>query len=274
MKDLGIPIRPDVQLTDQATTELIEVLNNTIGKEAVAKLQAEEINHIGNFLLTLTATRLKIQKREQEKNMKLQKQEITTKTKFIFHGGETGRLNQHNANFYREWVATFDDDFIPTILLTYYAVEEDKWGEKEMQDKERFAAYTNNRKVNFIVAHTDLEIFKKQIEQADVIYVRGGSSQLVYEKMKPIKDEFLDLIQGKVYAGSSAGVMFLSHYARSHTTIQWQKFHGLLPIVSIVHWFDEYQQSLDEFKKEHNGKEGVEWEYLLIPETEFIIRYF
>jgi len=172
-------------------------------------------------------------------------------TKFILHGGETGVPNKHNEAFYQEWVKDFDNDKIPTILLVFFSRPDEIWGELEKSDRERFAKYTNNRKANFIVADSDMEKFKAQIRLADVIYFRGGKPEKIIDTMKTIKDDFLALIKGKIFAGSSAGVMFLSDYSRS-VDRGWDKWFGILPINSIVHYTDElHKESLEDFKKKN-----------------------
>lgn len=191
-------------------------------------------------------------------------------TKFILHGGETGVPNKHNEAFYQEWVKDFDDDKVPTILLVYFSRPDEIWNDLEKSDKERFAKYTNNREVKFIVADSDMEKFKKQIEEADVLYFRGGEPQKIVDTMGSIKDEFLSLIKRKVYAGSSAGVMFLSDYSRSADR-DWQQWLGLLPINSFVHYSEELKNELDGFIDSHAGNKN---EYILLPETEYIIKNF
>lgn len=192
-------------------------------------------------------------------------------TKYILHGGETGVPNKHNEAFYQEWVKDFDDDKVPSILLVFFSRPDEIWDKLEKSDKERFAKYTNNRKAKFTVADNDMGIFKKQIEEADVIYVRGGEPQKIVDTILTIKDEFLSLINGKVYAGSSAGVMFLSNYSRSADR-DWGKWLGLLPINSIVHYTEEiHKETLDKFKKENPDNNN---EYILLPETEFIVKNY
>lgn len=191
-------------------------------------------------------------------------------TKFILHGGETGIPNKHNEAFYKEWVKDFNIDKVPTILLVYFSRPDDIWNDLEKSDKERFAKYTNNRKVIFIVADSDMKKFKEQIKEADVLYFRGGEPQKIVDTIKSIKNDFLELIDGKIYAGSSAGVMFLSDYSRSANR-DWQKWLGLLPINSFVHYSKELKDELDEFINNHPDNNN---EYILLPETEYIIKTF
>lgn len=55
--------RPPLQLPENALSELKIILEQDIGKAALNKLTAAEINHIGCYLLTLTAIQLKIRLR-------------------------------------------------------------------------------------------------------------------------------------------------------------------------------------------------------------------
>ncbi len=191
-------------------------------------------------------------------------------TKYILHGGETGVPNEHNKAFYREWVKDFDSDFIPTILLVYFSRKSDEWEKLEGQDRERFARYTNERKTHFIVASNDTDTFRGQIKGADVVYARGGSSEDLIQALEPLKGELKRLLDGKVYAGSSAGVMVLSHYTRSPFE-DWKKGLDILPINSIIHYSESMGNDLGSFKKSHQDND---YEYLLLPETEFAVKYF
>jgi len=191
-------------------------------------------------------------------------------TKYILHGGETGIPNEHNKAFYQEWVKDFSNDFIPTILLVYFARPLEEWEKLKKQDKERFAKYTDNRSVNFVVADTDINKFQDQVKDADVIYVRGGSSETLMNVLMPIKDKLLSMLENKIYVGSSAGVMVLSDFTRSINT-DWKKGFGLLPINAFVHYSEELLEDLEFFKNNHKDNKS---EYLLIPETEFVIKLY
>ena len=191
-------------------------------------------------------------------------------TKYILHGGQTGVSNKHNEAFYQEWVKDFKNDFIPKILLVYFARQKEEWEKLEKQDKERFAKYTNNRQVDFIIAGTEMNLFQDQAKRANVVYIRGGSSEMLMNTLMPIKNKLLEILKNKVYAGSSAGVMILSNYTRSINT-DWKKGFGLLPINTFVHYSEELRGDLEFFKKNHPENKN---EYLLIPETEFIIKNY
>lgn len=61
-----LPIR-QLQLPKKAYDELLEVLHDEIGKEALEKLSQAEINHIGVMMLTLKALQIKIHLRNKER---------------------------------------------------------------------------------------------------------------------------------------------------------------------------------------------------------------
>lgn len=203
--------------------------------------------------------------------MELSETEEASMTKFILHGGETGIENEHNKDFYRAWVSDFKEDLVPNILLVYFSRPLEEWQRLGNSDKERFAKYTGSRKVKFTIADSDLKIFEQQVKDADVVYVRGGSSDMLVFSLGPIKDKFLEIIKGKLFVGSSAGVMFLSHYTQSHTSGQWEEGLGILPINSFVHYSDKFKGEIESLKNNYPEDKN---ELILLPETEFVVRNF
>lgn len=190
--------------------------------------------------------------------------------KYVLHGGESGIPNENNKAFYQEWLRDFKTNFVPTILLVYFARPIEEWVKLKNQDKERLEKYTNHRQVNMIVASINVEEFVKQLHEADIVYFRGGDTSSLMSKMSPIKDRLLEIINNKIYIGSSAGVMMLSHFIRSDTT-GWKEGFGLLPINCFVHYSKEWSEDLDAFRNDHLENK---LEYLLIPETEFVVRKY
>ncbi|MFA5163276.1 MAG: Type 1 glutamine amidotransferase-like domain-containing protein [Patescibacteria group bacterium] len=191
-------------------------------------------------------------------------------TKYILHGGETGIPNEHNAAFYQEWIKGFPADFKPSILLVYFSRPEEEWQGLENSDKERFSRYNQDREANFSVASQDLFRFLEQIKSSDVVYVRGGSTEKLLETILPIKDRLLSAWDNKVYAGSSAGVMAISHLTRSNIG-PWRHGLGLIPLNSFVHYGSEFRLDLEACQNDHPENS---LEYLLLPETEFVVREY
>ncbi len=60
---------PPIQLSENAFSELKSILMEVIGVDATNRLTKAEINHIGCYLLTLTATQLDIRIKEYKNSM-------------------------------------------------------------------------------------------------------------------------------------------------------------------------------------------------------------
>lgn len=61
--------RPPLKLSKTALSELKTILEQDIGKDALHQLSEAQINHIGCFLLTLTAIQLDIRIREHQSDI-------------------------------------------------------------------------------------------------------------------------------------------------------------------------------------------------------------
>jgi|GEM_PF-1063977 len=192
-------------------------------------------------------------------------------TRYILHGGRTGIPNQNNKAFYQEWVKDFKSDFTPNILLVYFSRAIEEWEKLKNQDWERLEKHTNGRLFKITVADMDKNVFIEQVKAADVIYARGGENlDNLIAVLESVKNELLPALNNKIFAGSSAGVMALSHFTRSDTT-DWEEGLGLLPINSFVHYSEAWKDNLDKFRNDHLQNK---LEYLLIPETEFIVKEY
>ncbi|MDD3285521.1 MAG: Type 1 glutamine amidotransferase-like domain-containing protein, partial [Patescibacteria group bacterium] len=186
-------------------------------------------------------------------------------TKYILHGGNTGIPNKNNKAFYQEWIKDFKPNFTPNILLVYFSRPVEQWETLKNQDKKRLEEHTNGRLANMTVADMDKNRFIEQVKTADVIYARGGENlDNLMIMLESVKNELLPALNNKIFAGSSAGVMVLSHFTRSDTT-DWEEGLGLLPINSFVHYSETWKDNLDKFISDHPENK---LEYLLIPESE------
>src|SRR3989344_1375729 len=128
-------------------------------------------------------------------------------TKYILHGGDTFKNNNDNNNFFREMVLGLEGKI--KILLNYFSREESEYEKLVKQDRQRLLRYSKNKDLEFQVAET--ERFEKQLRWADVMYMRGGSTERLMKKLRKVKN-IERLFEGKVIAGSSAGAYALSRY--------------------------------------------------------------
>lgn len=185
-------------------------------------------------------------------------------TKYILHGGETKVYNESNKKFFFE--CTNLPQTPVKILCIYFAKTTGSIEEAFEFAKKKFTeAAAPLKEFTFVLADENLEILRKQIQDADVVYIHGGDTDVLKEKLRPLID-FAELIAGKTVAGSSAGAYVLSRYYFSNSKRVIGEGFGVLAIKMFAHWSEEKQPQralLEEF--------GEELPVYLVPETEFVV---
>lgn len=151
-------------------------------------------------------------------------------TKYILHGGFTSPKNEWNRTFFEEIARDVPDG--GTILLCYFASIEDDNSERAKQDSAMLEGQSHGKKFNFLT--TTKEGFPAQIEQANAVYFRGGSTEKLLEALRTYPD-LKTLLEGKTVAGSSAGAYMLSAYCAAHSTSEARQGLGILPLRVICH---------------------------------------
>ena len=185
-------------------------------------------------------------------------------TKYVLHGGETSRPSEDNKKFFFEMTNGLSDPV--KVLCVYFSRNKEDWDRLFNQDKESFSSASPTKVLKFARAEDDPKIFKEQLQNTDVIYMRGGDTDKLIEALKPIKN-FGKLIQGKVVSGSSAGACALSKYF--HTGTAGSKVReglGILQIKTFVHYAEEKQKDLQDLENR-----GQEMPVYKIPEEKFFI---
>lgn len=150
-------------------------------------------------------------------------------TKFIFHGGGASQQTALNDSFYKELVKDVPQN--GTVLLVYFASRSNDNSERIKYDIDKCNEFSEFS-LNFTVA--TLEGFTDQIAVADVIYLRGGSTEKLLNVLKQyqnLKEKFV----GKTVAGSSAGAYVLSSYYSSHYEDIVQKGLGIVHVRVVTH---------------------------------------
>lgn len=185
-------------------------------------------------------------------------------TKYILHGGETKVENESNKKFFFE--CTNLPQTSVKILCIYFAKVVGPVAEAFEFAKKKFReAAAPGKEFTFVLADENLEILRKQIQDADVVYIHGGDTNVLKEKLRPLTD-FAELIAGKTVAGSSAGAYVLSRYYYSNSKRVICEGFGMLPLKVFAHWSEEKQEErglLEEF--------GEELPVYLLPVTEFVV---
>jgi len=185
-------------------------------------------------------------------------------TKYILHGGRSVEDNPKNIKFFSEILSEVSSP--ATILMIYFAREQDKRQDLFNAHKELFKKSNPNHKISFLYASDDLDEFREQVKQSQIMFVEGGSSLRLLEHLKQLPD-IKELIQSMdVYVGSSAGASILSKYAFPSTADEVQERLGILPIKIINHYDESKKDRLEELKNIH-----PEFETYALSECEYIV---
>lgn len=155
--------------------------------------------------------------------------------KYIFHGGGSAKNVTSNNTFFHELVKDAPENGI--VLLVYFASREDDYSDRIAYDTEKYKAATN-KKLTVMIAHKD--DFIKQALEADVIYLRGGSTEKLITTPKEYPElEKVLVNKPKTIAGSSAGAYALSTYFSSHYEDIAASGLGIVPVRVITHYESE-----------------------------------
>ena len=165
-------------------------------------------------------------------------------TKFILHGGSTSKDLPSNDAFFEE-MAQGEEPV--KILLTYFARPKEQWEKCLRQDTERLFLISFGKELEIELAEDNKEVFIEQIQESNVIYMRGGREMKLLEIFQSIEN-IEDLLQGKTVAGSSMGVYILSKYFRSNSSNDIWEGTGILPIKAFCHYDNSRKKELQELK--------------------------
>ena len=167
-------------------------------------------------------------------------------TKFILHGGETGRKTEDNKKFFSEMTTDLENPV--KVLCVYFSRPKDEWDRLFKQDQVNFTKAAPSRQIEFERAEDKTEIFNRQVKKADVIYMRGGTTKILLDTLKTIEN-FSDLIKDKVVSGSSAGACALSkYYCTGSKDAPISEGLGILNIKTIVHYDPSNEKLLQDMK--------------------------
>lgn len=155
-------------------------------------------------------------------------------TKYILHGGYTGTDNELNRTFYEEITRDVPDG--GTILLCYFASKDVDNSGRFKEDSERIKEQSLGKNLIFLLA--DEGNFMEQLEKADALYIRGGSTPKLLGVLRKY-DKFKESLGGKTLAGSSAGAYAIGRYSAFHDDEsggQIREGLGLLPLRVVCHY--------------------------------------
>ena len=169
-------------------------------------------------------------------------------TRYILHGGFTSVENENNASFYAEFTSNLPEG--GTILLVYFSRRDEEIPKLTKQDTQAILKQSKLASVNIKVATR--ENFKQELEEANVVYMRGGETDKLYNELLKHPD-FSKTIKGKTIIGSSAGAYVLAAYRYWHSEGGVQKGLSILPIRILCHYQSEvlppHKDAMQELEK-------------------------
>lgn len=139
--------------------------------------------------------------------------------------------NELNEEFFKEMLSDVPKGGL--VLCVYFASDTGDVDKKFVEDEHRLRGFANNKDVLFLKASE--ADFENQVKKSNVIFLRGGDTELLLEKLRKYP-ELKGLIVGKTVAGSSAGAYALSKYYYSNSKDLVREGLGLLPVRTVCHY--------------------------------------
>jgi len=159
-------------------------------------------------------------------------------TKYILAGGYIHKAPDYSKAFCEELVKGINNRPVK-ILDCMFARSRDSWEEKMKEDNILFSKFIKDFELELALP----EKFTEQVKKSDVIFLRGGHTQVLFEFLNKDKS-WIQELDGKVLAGTSAGAEVIAKYYYVLSTPRTGDGFGFLPIKVIPHWrsdSDEYK---------------------------------
>jgi peptidase E len=169
-------------------------------------------------------------------------------TKYILVGGYVHKALDGGKAFCEELIKGFKNKPVK-ILDCMFARKIEAWDETLERDQVFFKKFVKD----FELELADPNNFTEQVKHSDIIYLRGGHTQLLMELLSKNLDWTKEL-NGKVLAGTSAGGDVIAKYYTVLKTKRIGEGLSLLPIKFIPHWDSDYS---DEEASNINWKEEL-----------------
>lgn len=138
----------------------------------------------------------------------------------------------------------------PKILSCFFSSPEDQWVTKYREWRE-WLNESFTRKFTYEYARKTP--FLKQVDAADVIFLHGGNTQLLFDTL-PAAEELTSHFEGKVVIGSSAGANVLSKDYWSSSRAVPAHGLGIVDVNIMVHYgtvsHEGRERTLEDWKKE------------------------
>ena len=173
----------------------------------------------------------------------------------------TSSRSKNNKNYFKEIIKGAQEPI--KIIVVCFAKETKKWPESFKRERKRFLFL--KKKIDFILASNNPDIFAKQVKWADIVDIQGGNTLLLCKNIKKVKN-LNKIIKDKIVAGSSAGANIIAKYYYSNDRKKIENGLSILPIKVFAHYS---KKMISEFNNLKKYKEKLK--IYSIPETEFVI---
>lgn len=194
-----------------------------------------------------------------------------SKTIFILVGGNDRHVADYGQRLkdeIRKYVSH------PKILSCFFAWPESTWPAKFEEWKAWFAAALDG---DFSYDYAKKSTFLQQVDEADVVYLHGGNTQLLFDTL-PDAGELTRHLDGKIVVGSSAGANVLSKNYWSSSKATPHHGLGILNLnVMVHHGVQDHEgraRTAEDWRREENEfrKFAGAGEITYLPEGQFVTR--
>ncbi len=153
--------------------------------------------------------------------------------KYILHGGFAVEKfpAQEDDIFFSEILKDIKED--ARILLVYFAEREEMIKTRIEQDKESFNKNKKSKNLEFKVATE--ENFLKDCQWANIIYLHGGRTEKLLEKLQQYEN-IKEVFANKTIAADSAGVNVLAQFSYGKNSKEIKEGFKILPFKVVVHY--------------------------------------
>ena len=157
-------------------------------------------------------------------------------TKYILAGGHITKAEDGGESFAKELIKGLVQPI--RVLICMFAREKENWEDSFKEAKSFFLNYVPGSQINFELAEE--ERFLNQLEQSDVLYIKGGVTKKLLESLEKQKG-WENKLENMTVAGTSAGAYALATYhipLRGDNSLA--KGFGLVPIKTVAHYRSDY----------------------------------
>lgn len=157
------------------------------------------------------------------------------KTKFILVGAYPNVALDGGKGFCAELLK--DVSAPARILICFFARPRAEWSKRFEYDKAFISGHLPG--ISFEAQLAEPEQFVEQARWANVIYLKGGDLEREQIDFLEKNSEWLNHIENKTVAGTSAGADALSKYFYAIDRLQIETGLGVLPIKMIPHYLSK-----------------------------------